>query len=306
MRAERYLRIRKDLKSLRDLSRVTSKYGIRRGDAFSILVQKKIEYVRKNYRRFESRAEEVLDFWEKNRSFPPWLKLPPVMKLRVLFKAMGYTKNRIARLLRNPEGSEFEKEIFDAIFSDFVYSPIASENLAARGKIGEMILEKYLVKSGVEFMREKDIKSGATPDFLILSDCRIGGKRINWMESKSMFGDVFAHKNNLRQLKNYAEKFGSGAVIYWHGYVNDISDESYLILGDLTINCEEKKFLKDMVIKICDEGEFSWKGGGDLKSERFVRELIRFFKSCKTSIAAEEKFEVKKALERFGYVVDIE
>ncbi|ADC64261.1 conserved hypothetical protein [Ferroglobus placidus DSM 10642] len=304
MKVEDYVKIRNELKRIEDLNKVVRRYGIRRGTAFSILVQKKVSYVRKNYYKFERRAEEILEYWETNKSFPSWLKLPPVMKLRLLFKAMGMSKKRIAKVLKNPEElSEFEDLIYDAMYRDYVYSPVAAENLAARGKIGEKIVERYLIARGVDFISEKEIRGDKTPDFLIQSELKIGGRKVRWIESKSMFGDVFAYEDNLKQFEKYSSEFGEGAVIFWHGFLDVLRDKEFLIISDIGHPSGEKRFLKDMVVKISDEGEFSWKGGEEMRSGKFVRELIRFFKSCSTSIAAEEKMAVKKALEKFGYVV---
>ncbi len=304
MRVEKYVKIKNELRRLEDLNKAVKKYKIRRGTAFSILVQKKVSYVRRNYHKFERRAEEILEYWEANKAFPSWLKLPPAMKLRLLFKAMGMSKKRIAKVLKNPEEfSEFEDLIYDAIYRDYVYSPIATENLAARGKIGEKIVENYLRMRGVGFISEREIQGDKTPDFLIQEEMKIRGRVVRWIESKSMFGDIFAYEDNLRQFEKYSSEFGEGIVIFWHGFLDVLKDKDFLIISDIGYSSREKRFLKDMIVTITDDGEFSWKGGEEIRSGKFVKELIRFFKSCSTSIAAEEKMVVKKALEKFGYVV---
>ena len=55
---------------------------------------------------------------------------------------------------------------------------------------------------------------------------------VNWIDSKGMFADEETFSENYEQLKSYVNRYGSGLVIYWHGYVASLSrwrDESILV-----------------------------------------------------------------------------
>ena len=55
---------------------------------------------------------------------------------------------------------------------------------------------------------------------------------VNWIDSKGMFADEETFNENYEQLKSYVNRYGSGLVIYWHGYVASLSrwrDESILV-----------------------------------------------------------------------------
>ncbi len=47
---------------------------------------------------------------------------------------------------------------------------------------------------------------------------------INWIDSKSTFGDPQTHSENLEQLLGYVNRFGPGLVIYWHDFVDSIRE----------------------------------------------------------------------------------
>ena len=49
---------------------------------------------------------------------------------------------------------------------------------------------------------------------------------INWIDSKSTFGDPQTHSENLEQLLGYVNRFGPGLVIYWHDFVDSIRDST--------------------------------------------------------------------------------
>ena len=60
----------------------------------------------------------------------------------------------------------------------------------------------------------------------------VDGFIVNWIESKALFGDPEAHHGYLRdQLWSYLNRFGSGMVIYWSGFVSSLdTNRSYGIM----------------------------------------------------------------------------
>ncbi len=47
---------------------------------------------------------------------------------------------------------------------------------------------------------------------------------MNWIESKALFGDEKTHAEYIEsQLSSYWNRYGPGMVIYWHGFVEEIT-----------------------------------------------------------------------------------
>ncbi len=218
---DEYSRIRKSLRTIRDVG----KFPYPRGMLHCILQQKKVDSVKRKYHLFADRIPEIVDYWEKKRGFPRWLTLPPVMKIRLLMKGMGFSAKAINKALRNPDEVDDERlaeKIRDAVERDYVYSPIAAKLQRSRGKLGEKALAYELEKAGFEFKTEKDLKGvfSKTPDFYFDEPVEMFGRKIKWIESKALFGDPKSH--NLywkKQYSKYYEMFGDGIVVYWLGCI---------------------------------------------------------------------------------------
>ena len=64
-----------------------------------------------------------------------------------------------------------------------------------------------------------------------LEQSSIDGMKIHWIESKASFGDdIELRKNVRRQLKPYTDLFGTGAVVYWFGFVEGIEPPEGVML----------------------------------------------------------------------------
>lgn len=94
------------------------------------------------------------------------------------------------------------------------------------GEEYEMKLKKMAREVGLTFFDEGDLRRDGfdkTPDLLLAVQCLYKNTIINWIESKASFGDCDTHsKYCTEQLSCYENRFGSGIVIYWFGFQEEI------------------------------------------------------------------------------------
>ncbi len=291
MKAEEFFRIRKELKGFSDFKRFKKP----RGMLFSILIQKRIENVKRRYHLYASRLHEIANHWEKHREIPNWLRLPPVMRIRLLMKSLGMSNKEIANSLSNPERSEFQDMIWDAIYKDFIYSPIAIRNQFARGRVGEEMIRQFLEKMNVEFKDENMLRPASkTPDFYIEDKLRIDGREVKWIESKALFGDLRLHRfYSKKQYDRYIELYGDGVVVYWLGKIDELSSNA-LIKDCRFVENKAKRFLLNMEVFLANKKAeelaesletdvFYWQSDV-LKSKQFLHEIFYLFDSIKGNV----------------------
>jgi len=244
-----FQKLRWELRSIRDLNR----FSFSRGALFTILSQKRIDLVKKKHPIAMQKLDYIASYWKSKKKIPPWLNLTPVMSVRILLKAIGFTKSEIRNSLKNPSkiGDEkIEDLIWNSLFTDYIYSPLAVKHQFARGKLGEAIIKDWLEHRRIEFRDEYDMRgeSKKTPDFFFPEPINVNGKRIKWIESKALFGDPKTHWiYSKKQYLRYRELFGDGYVVYWFGYVKGL-DSDVDILSSRFFNSRLKNALLDMKV----------------------------------------------------------
>ncbi|CAF0969792.1 unnamed protein product [Brachionus calyciflorus] len=118
-------------------------------------------------------------------------------------------------------------EIMECCFEDEDYGPSIDLVKNLIGLEYECKLERLLIQNGISFVKESELREKGfdkTPDFkLDLPICLSNGSVISWIDSKATFGDELSHSEYYEnQFKFYLNRFGSGLVIYWFGYLKDI------------------------------------------------------------------------------------
>lgn len=286
---EEYKEIRKNLRDLRDLNR----FGYPRGMLFTILTQKKIDFIKREYPNVVRRLEELAEYWNANKRLPKWVRLTPVMRARILMKSLGFTNSEILKAIKNPESvddEDLKRLIERAILTDYIYSPLAVKHQFARGKLGENIIRRWLEERGIEFKDEKEMKkeSKKTPDFYFEEPIELNGKTIRWIESKALFGDFKTHWiYSKKQYSQYFELFGDGFVVYWFGCLEDLDSN---VLDEDFFKTTMKNALLDMGIYITDSVD---------KTHRLAKNLgvscIVNFTDHDLGVDLERKFKEEKA-----------
>ena len=107
-------------------------------------------------------------------------------------------------------------------------SPATERSRREAGLEYERILEEALRDIGAEFETETDLRAeGAsrTPDVRLKVPISVCGRTIHWIDSKASFCDQQVHEESgSKQFRAYANRFGSGMVIYWHGVVEELRE----------------------------------------------------------------------------------
>jgi len=177
------------------------------------------------------KLDYIASYWRSKKRTPPWLNLTPVMRIRILLKAIGFSRSEIKKSLNNPskvEDERIEDLIWRSLFTDYIYSPLAVKHQFARGKLGEAIIKEWLEHKRIEFRDEYEMRgeSKKTPDFFFPDPIRVNRKKIRWIESKALFGDPKTHRvYSKKQYLRYKEMFGDGYVVYWFGYVRGLNSD---------------------------------------------------------------------------------
>lgn len=292
-----FQKIRKELKSLNDLNR----FPYSRGALFTILSQKRVDMVKKRHPVAIKKMDQIASYWNKNKKIPPWLNLTPMMSIRILLKAIGFTKAEIRNSLNNPqkvEDENLEHIIWNALFTDYVYSPLAVTHQFARGRLGEDIIKHWLEEKDIEFKDEHELRreSSKTPDFYFPQPIRLEDREIVWIESKALFGDPRTHKvYSKKQYHRYQELFGEGYVVYWFGQVKGL-DNNVKFLSNNFFSSSLKDALLDM--RVYDAAASSF------KDDSFRRMVDKFPINCCVNLGAEVPFdcvEIPELMERENF-----
>ncbi|GFO27912.1 hypothetical protein PoB_005441700 [Plakobranchus ocellatus] len=127
--------------------------------------------------------------------------------------------------LPNPE---LAREIYETTVLDNFYGPAVDSIKKTCGVEYEMILQGHCKDRGLSFIDEKQMRLEGydkTPDVLLKVPIMINNRIVNWIESKASFGDPINHQQYMiDQFMPYKNRFGPGAVIYWFGFVKELSE----------------------------------------------------------------------------------
>ena len=211
----------------------------------SALLQQKTVY---SHGRLKSKAKSLFRLYNEGVSVVDLSKrfdFPPMNIFRTILAEKRWSKSRIKECLREPskmkkrEQEEFEK----AEAADRVSNGDQSET-HSRADLFEEVLADWFESRGVNLRRQNEMVSEQrlehgrpinTPDILFLDHVEINGQPVAWIDAKHFYGaDVsFQRKKMTKQMSRYIEEWGSGAVVYRHGF-----SENLFIPGCLMLDAE--------------------------------------------------------------------
>ena len=237
-----YERLYKQIKSKRDIERLAKK-GWKPDFLLELLTMKLARETRRRFYRLP--RDKILMEWRAGKTATKLAAkygISPVMMLYTILLAQGYSKKKARAMINGKVDvrGRIKKELEEARKEDVVYSPSGLEIQLKKGKEGEERIKRFLEKRGIKFLREVDLKKeySKTPDFLLAKIIMMNNEPVRWIESKASIGDLEKVKRDYtKQLKQYMEMFGPGAIVYWFGVLPSakrwLEDKGVLVLESL-------------------------------------------------------------------------
>ncbi|XP_071834781.1 CDAN1-interacting nuclease 1-like [Apostichopus japonicus] len=140
-------------------------------------------------------------------------------------------KSEVTRLMKEPhliEDGALSIQVQLCNLKDPCYGPYVEAIKQSVGIEKEVFLINKLKEYRFDFMTEDDMRVKGydkTPDVKLEVPFAWNGNVINWIESKASFGDEKSHNQYIKdQYFSYINRFGSGLVIYWFGFIDELAE----------------------------------------------------------------------------------
>ncbi len=216
-----------------ELAQIVKNHNMTLDQALSLrsaLMQQKTVY---GHGRLRSRAKDMLRLYREGVSVVDISQRfdgPPMNVFRLILAEMRWSKTKIKESLREPSRlKQRERDEFEAAEAADRVSNVDQGESQEKADLFEDILADWFEEQGVrlrrqpEMVREQKQELGRpvrTPDILFLDHVHINGSPVSWIDAKHFYGaDVeFQRKKMAKQMDRYIEEWGSGAVVYRHGF----------------------------------------------------------------------------------------
>ena len=268
MKYEDYKDVYFRLRNPKDIDGLSQSLGLDRELLLVMYTQRTVRDATRRYYIIKKDIKKIAKDWRQGDSIAHiarCINFPPVLLGLMLAPEIGLNRKIYWKYIRDPDcchDKRLKKELRKVAEDDIIYSPKGSQVQTERGQWGEKMLQDWLDKRCVAYRTEADLRAThkKTPDCLLDKPIQINGTKVHWIESKASFGDEIELKKNVRrQLKPYTELFGTGAVVYWFGFVEGIEPPEGIMLldGSDFEECEEPSAQPEPPAKIIDQGRSS-------------------------------------------------
>ena len=208
----------------------------------SALLQQKTVY---SHHKLRSKGKELARQYREGASIVDLSKkydFPPVNVFRVVLESMGWSKKRIKESLRQPSSmKQREREEFEAAEAVDRVSSVDQSETQVKADLFEDILADWFEQQGIRLRRQPEMvkeqsellgRPVRTPDLLFLDHVYINDQPVAWIDAKHFYGsDVdFQRKKMKKQMNRYIEEWGSGAIMFRHGFSENLYLPGVLML----------------------------------------------------------------------------
>ena len=200
----------------------------------SALMQQKTVY---GHGRLRSRGKDMLRLYKEGVSVVDISQRfdgPPMNVFRLILAEMRWSKTKIKESLREPSRlKQRERDEFEAAEAADRVSNVDQGESQEKADLFEDILADWFEEQGVRLRRQPEMvkeqkqtlgRPVRTPDILFLDHVFINERPVAWIDAKHFYGaDVeFQRKKMAKQMDRYIEEWGSGAVVYRHGFSENL------------------------------------------------------------------------------------
>ena len=200
----------------------------------SALMQQKTVY---GHGRLRSRAKDMLRLYKEGASVVDISQRfdgPPMNVFRLILAEMRWSKTKIKESLREPSRlKERERREFETAEAADRVSNVDQGEAQEKADLFEDILADWFEEQGVRLRRQPEMvkeqkqelgRPVRTPDILFLDHVYINERPVAWIDAKHFYGaDVeFQRKKMAKQMDRYIEEWGSGGVVYRHGFSENL------------------------------------------------------------------------------------
>ena len=214
----------------------------------SALLQQKTVY---SHGRLKSKSRELAKHYRAGTSIIELSQrydFPPMNIFRVVLEAMGWSKKKIKESLREPSSMKSrEREEVEAAEAADRVSNVDQSEVQVRADLFEDILADWFEEKGVRLRRQPEMvkqqmadhgRPIRTPDLLFLDHVYINGEPIAWIDAKHFYGaDVdFQRKKMRKQMNRYIDEWGSGAIVFRHGFSENLYMPGVLMLDSSQVD----------------------------------------------------------------------
>ena len=227
-----------------DITKLSQELGLDLELLDVIFTQRTVRETTKSFYKVQRNAQKLVYDWNHGLTLlevaRKW-NFPPILTGLMIYQVSGGRRNSSGTWSAMPTPSRTslsETRSWRYPRRTSVYSPQATEKQYKRGTWGEEKLQCWLDGQNITYRTEKDLRGEfpKTPDCLLDKPIKVNGWEVNWIESKATFGDrVEVNKNMKKQLEPYLELFGQGVVIYWFGFVDEITPPEGIYISDASI-----------------------------------------------------------------------
>ncbi|HEX9907144.1 MAG TPA: C15orf41 family protein [Thermoplasmata archaeon] len=239
MKYEDYQEIYSQLRKPADIDRLAHNLKMDKEFLFVLYTQRTVRDATRRFYVIKKDIKKIARDWHRGDSIARIahrINFPAVLLGLMLVEEIGLTRKTYWKYVRDPNcchNKRLRKEFIQMAEDDLIYSPKGAQMQAERGKWGEKRLQEWLDKRHLKYRTEADLRGDykKTPDCLLEKPIQLDGVKVHWIESKASFGDeIELRKNVKRQLKPYTDMFGTGAVVYWFGFVEGIEPPDGIVL----------------------------------------------------------------------------
>ena len=232
MKLSEYQDLYRKLATQEDIDFLAENVGYDKELLLVVYTQRIVRDTTRKFYRVKAQARRLAWMWQNGASFVDVARkfdFPPILTALMILEQRKVSRKQFWKMIADVgqvRDRRLRRELEEVRRADIIYSPEGTARQYARGRWGEAKLHTWLDARGLTYETEKELRAkyDKTPDTLLHKPIDMNGTKKYWIESKATFGDPYEIKRHIRkQLTPYSEMFGDGVVVYWFGFVDDVS-----------------------------------------------------------------------------------